>query len=392
MTIHNILIGVTGSIAAFKSAELVSQLKKAGFSVRVVMTKNAQAFVTPMTLQVLSEHTVYTDTFDQSVPMIHIELARWADLILIAPASADTIARLAHAAANDLLSSICLATKAHIYLAPAMNQGMWHHEGVQKNIQQLRALKIQILPTQYGIQACGDVGYGRMLEPETMVAMIQELNQLPDCQGMRVLITAGPTQEAIDPVRYLSNHSSGKMGYALAESFALAGAVVTLISGPTVIAVAPGVKRIDVVSAESMQQAVLDHLDGCDIFIAAAAVSDFKVAAAQSLKIKKTTETLTLTLVQNPDILKTVAINAKRPRIVVGFAAETDQLLKHAEKKLFEKNCDMIVANLVSEHEPFYSDSNQVWVLQKNVEPIELPRMPKQQLAFALLEKICQLK
>lgn len=392
MTIHNILIGVTGSIAAFKSAELVSQLKKAGFAVRVVMTHSAQAFVAPMTLQVLSEHRVYSDTFDQAAPMIHIELARWADLILIAPASADTVARLAHAGANDLLSSICLATEAPIYLAPAMNQRMWHNAGVQKNIQQLTELNMHVLPTQYGTQACGDVGYGRMLEPDALVDVIQSLNRLPDCRGMRVLVTSGPTQETIDPIRYLSNHSSGKMGYALAEAFAAAGAMVILVSGPTVLAAPAGVQVIAVTTAEAMQQAVLNHLDSCDLFIAAAAVSDFKLAKPQQSKIKKSTETITLELMQNPDILKTVATSPKRPKVVVGFAAETDQLLLHAEKKLIEKKCDMIVANLVTEAGPFYSNSNQVWIVQKNAQPIELPSMSKKQLACVLVEKIQKLQ
>lgn len=392
MTTRNILIGVTGSIAAFKSAELVSQLKKSGFAVRVVMTHSAQAFVTPMTLQVLSEHRVYTDTFDQAAPMIHIELARWADLILIAPASADTIARLAHAEANDLLSSICLATEAPIYLAPAMNQRMWNHAGVQKNVQQLAVLNMHVLPTQYGIQACGDVGYGRMLEPDELVNVLQSLAQLPDCSGMQLLITAGPTQEAIDPIRYLSNHSSGKMGYALATAFAAAGATVTLISGPTMLAAPAGVKTIAVTTAEEMQQAVLNNLDSCDVFIAAAAVSDFKMAAVPTHKIKKSAETITLELIQNPDILKAVAASPKRPKTVVGFAAETDQLLVHAEKKLTEKNCDMIIANLVTETEPFYSDTNQVWIVQKNAQPIELASMSKKQLACVLVEKIKKLQ
>lgn len=385
---HKILLGVTGSIAAYKSAELVSQLKTAGFDVRVVMTESAQEFITPMTLQILSGHPVYTHTFDHTAPMIHIELARWADLILIAPASADTIARLAHAHANDLLSSICLATTAPIYLAPAMNQQMWRHAGVQKNIQQLQALAIQVLPVQYGTQACGDVGYGRMLEPAELVQSVNGFFTMPDCIGKHVLITAGPTQEAMDPIRYISNHSSGKMGYALAQAFAMAGAKVTLVSGPTTLCAPAGVQMIAVTTAEAMYEAVLKNSAACDIFIAAAAVSDFKCATPQIHKIKKSTTTLTLELTQNPDILKAVANHQKRPHIVIGFAAETDQLLAHAEKKLVEKNCDMIVANLVAANEPFYSDTNQVWLIQKNNSPIELAKMSKQQLARVLVEKI----
>lgn len=385
---HKILLGVTGSIAAYKSAELVSQLKTAGFDVRVVMTESAQEFLTPMTLQILSGHPVYTHTFDHAAPMIHIELARWADIILIAPASADTIARLAHAHASDLLSSICLATTAPIFLAPAMNQQMWQHAGVQKNIQQLQALAMHILPVQYGTQACGDVGYGRMLEPAELVLMVNSFFTVPDCSGKHILITAGPTQEALDPIRYISNHSSGKMGYALAQAFSAAGATVTLISGPTTLCAPAGVNRIDVTTAEAMYEAVLKNLEVCDIFIAAAAVSDFKCAKPQAHKIKKSAATLTLELTQNLDILKAVANHSKRPHTVVGFAAETDQLLAHAEKKLVEKNCDMIVANLVTANEPFYSDHNQVWVIQKNTSPIELAKMSKQQLARVLVEKI----
>jgi phosphopantothenoylcysteine decarboxylase/phosphopantothenate--cysteine ligase len=305
-------------------------------------------------------------------------------LILIAPASADSLARLAHGHANDLLSTVCLATKAPVLLAPAMNQQMWRHPATQNNLNVLAKNGISLLPTEFGQQACGDIGFGRMLDPDNILIQMQSFLTPKIFNGEHVLLTAGPTQEPIDPVRYLSNHSSGKMGYALAEALQQAGAEVTLISGPTALP-PPTVHRIiHVLTAEEMRQAVMTEVASCQLFIATAAVADFKIKQIQPHKIKKSSLSLTLELTINPDILQEVAQQAKRP-FIVGFAAETEQLLAHAEEKLKKKNCDLMIANLVTNTGPFHADDNKVWILQKNQPPIELEQMSKQQLA----KKLC---
>ncbi|UJF23738.1 bifunctional phosphopantothenoylcysteine decarboxylase/phosphopantothenate--cysteine ligase CoaBC [Suttonella sp. R2A3] len=388
----NILIGICGGIAAYKSIETARLLQKQGYKVRFVLTDAAQAFVSPMTLQAISGEPVRSALFDQDAEaaMGHIELARWADVLLIAPATANTLAKLAHGIADDLLSTLYLATDAEVVIAPAMNRLMWAHPATQANIDVLSARdNHRLLPVGEGEQACGEFGAGRMLEPQEIVAAFTSPQ---DWQGQKVVITAGPTREAIDPVRYLTNHSSGKMGYALAAAAARRGAAVTLITGPTTLATPAGVERIDVVSAQDMHTAAMSAAVSADVFIAAAAVSDYRINEPHAQKHKKTVHgALSLELVENPDIVADVASLArdKRP-FTIGFAAETEQLLEHARAKLRAKGLDMIIANDVSEG-VFGSDDNRVTLLSESQE-IALPRQNKTALAKCLLTEILKQK
>jgi phosphopantothenoylcysteine decarboxylase/phosphopantothenate--cysteine ligase len=339
-----ILLGITGGIAAYKSAELCRLLTKAGAEVRVVMTRGAQEFITPMTMQALSGQRVHTELLDAEAEaaMGHIELARWADLILVAPASANFLAQLTQGEAGTLLHTLCLARRCPLAIAPAMNQAMWQDAATQHNLAQLRERKINILGPDSGDQACGDVGPGRMLEPQAIADWAAAQFAHGALAGVRVTITAGPTREAIDPVRYLSNHSSGKMGYALAQAAIEAGAAVTLISGPVALAAPERARLVPVESAQQMLDAAL--ADPGDVFIAVAAVADYRPAQVATSKIKKQADTLTLELVRNPDILATVAQLKPKP-FCVGFAAETDNLADYAKGKLRDKQLDMILAN-----------------------------------------------
>ncbi|HSB97867.1 MAG TPA: bifunctional phosphopantothenoylcysteine decarboxylase/phosphopantothenate--cysteine ligase CoaBC [Spongiibacteraceae bacterium] len=367
---RHILLGVTGGIAAYKAADLVRRLQDLGAEVRVVMTRAAQEFITPLTLQALSGNTVHTDLLDPAAEaaMGHIELARWADLVLIAPASADFIARLAHGRADDLLTTLCLATPAPLALAPAMNQGMWRDAATQANIALLRARDAVFLGPAEGSQACGDVGPGRMLEAQQLAALAADLFPSRLLDGKRVLITAGPTREAIDPVRYISNHSSGKMGFALAQAAADAGAQVTLIAGPVALSTPERVARIDVESAQQMFDAAMAQVANCDVFIAAAAVADYRPVQIATDKIKKQAEEMLLTLVRNPDIVAAVAQTRPKP-FTVGFAAETQRVNEYARDKLERKNLDMIVANDVAQPGiGFNSDNNAATVLWRDGE------------------------
>jgi len=338
-----ILLGISGGIAAYKSADLVRRLKDRGADVRVILTPAAAEFITPLTLQALSGHPVGQSLLDPAAEaaMGHIELAKWADLILVAPASADVIARISHGLANDLLTSCILASAAPLAVAPAMNQQMYQNIATQQNLATLKSRNIHIYGPAAGSQACGDVGFGRMLEPLQLVdAVIATLNPVQDLVGVRLAITAGPTREAIDPVRYISNHSSGKMGFALAQEAAARGATVTLISGPVQLPTPVGVTRLDVVSAEQMYQAALGVAVTHDIFIGCAAVADFRMADLTTQKLKKQADvdTLTLQLVKNPDIIAAVAaLPAQRP-FTVGFAAETDNVAAYAKSKLARKS------------------------------------------------------
>ena len=364
---RRIIVGVTGGIAAYKSAELIRRLKDQGADVRAVMTAAAQEFITPLTLQALSGNPVHTTLLDTDAEaaMGHIELARWGDLILVAPASADFIARIAHGHGNDLLTTLCLAARCPIAVAPAMNQAMWAAPATQANLQTLRDMGIKQFGPAAGSQACGDVGLGRMLEATELAEMAADLFPSGILTGKRVVITAGPTREAIDPVRFISNHSSGKMGYALAEAARDAGALVTLISGPVTLATPDRVQRIDVVSAEDMLKASLDHVAQTDIFIATAAVADFRPQQAPGQKIKKqdNSGTMTLTLIENPDIVATIARQQPKP-FTVGFAAETQDVINYARQKIARKQLDMIVANDVSRNDiGFNSDQNAVTVI-----------------------------
>lgn len=387
-----ILLGVTGGIAAYKSADLVRRLQDAGASVQVVMTPAAQEFITPLTMQALSGNPVHTQLLDPEAEagMGHIQLARWADLLLVAPASADFMARLVQGMGNDLLTTICLATAAPIALAPAMNQGMWANASTQANLQTLRERKVHIFGPAEGIQACGDTGFGRMLEPLEIVSAAAELFQTGALAGKKVVITAGPTREAIDPVRYISNHSSGKMGYALAQAAADAGAQTILISGPTNLAAPERVTRVDVVSAEDMYNASHTHIANCDLFIAAAAVADYRPKVVASQKIKKTAaDAMNIELLKNPDIVASVAALAHKP-FTVGFAAESENLLAYARDKLTRKKLDMVIANDISTADiGFNSDDNAVTIITaKN--NLAITQRSKQQLATELIALIAQ--
>lgn len=365
---RNVVLGVSGGIAAYKSAELVRQLKELGADVRVIMTRGACEFITPLTLQALSGRPVHTELLDTEAElgMGHIELARWADLLLIAPATADLLARLVAGRADDLLTTVALATAAPKMLAPAMNQQMWHDPATRANVATLAERGLRMIGPAEGEQACGDIGPGRMEQPAAIAQAAAALFSSGLLAGRRVVITAGPTREALDPVRYLSNHSSGKMGFALARAAVDAGAHTTLVSGPVNLATPDHVHRIDVQSAQDMLRECLVLAPECDIFIACAAVADYRPAAVAGQKIKKGAELITLELQRNPDILATVSASADAP-FTVGFAAETTAVLTYARGKLESKGLDMIVANDVSNTAiGFNSENNAVTVLWRN--------------------------
>lgn len=390
-----ILLGISGGIAAYKSADLVRRLKERGAEVRVILTPAAAEFITPLTLQALSSNPVGQSLLDPAAEaaMGHIELAKWADFILVAPASADVLARITHGMANDLLTTCILASSAPLAIAPAMNQQMYKNIATQANLATLISRNIHIFGPNAGEQACGDVGPGRMLEPlqlvDAVIGVLAAPAQQP-LQGVKVTITAGPTREAIDPVRYISNHSSGKMGYALATAAAALGADVTLISGPVQLATPTGVTRIDVTTAEQMYVSSMQQAPKSDIFIGCAAVADFRVAALASQKIKKTADNdgLTLQLVKNPDIIASVAaLTAQRP-FTVGFAAETEKVAEYARQKLQKKNLNLICANDVSDPAlGFNSEQNAITVYSTTAE-FALGQRSKTDLAQALISLI----
>lgn len=385
-----ILLGVTGGIAAYKAADLVRRLQDVGAQVRVVMTQGACEFITPLTMQALSGHPVHTTLLDPTAEaaMGHIELARWADLVLIAPASANFMARLAHGHGNDLLATLCLATGAPIAIAPAMNQQMWADTSTQKNLLILQEKGIKVFGPGSGSQACGEVGSGRMLEPLEIIQHAAEVFDYQLLTGKHVVITAGPTREAIDPVRYITNKSSGKMGFALAEAAAEAGAKVTLIAGPVNLPTPSRVDRVDVNRAVDMFDACMRTVEeGCDVFIATAAVADYRPTVTADHKIKKSTEEIHLTLVKNPDIVASVAEHDKRP-FTVGFAAETRDVVAYAQAKLVNKKLDMIATNDVSgSNVGFNSDNNALTVIWPGGHKV-LPLASKAQIAKQLIELI----
>lgn len=399
----NIVLAVTGGIAAYKSAILVRRLKDYGFDVRVVMTHGAQAFITPLTFQALSGNPVHTELLDPAAEagMGHIELARWADLLLVAPASCDTLAKFAHGLADDLLSTVFLATKSPVWVAPAMNQQMWAAKATQRNLQTLVEDGVHVIMPDAGEQACGDVGLGRMPEPEEIARQVagyfhQAQRAIAEkfglLAGKRVVITAGPTREAIDPVRYISNHSTGKMGFALAAACYAAGAQVTLIAGPVSLDTPNGVQRVNVASARQMLDVSMSSLEtGCDIFIATAAVADYRVAEVAEHKIKKAGDELNVSLVKNPDIVATIAGQEKRP-FMVGFAAETQNVEEYAAGKLVAKKLDMIACNDVSRADiGFASDENAMTVFfaeSYHMKKRELEKASKQEISQQLVEAI----
>lgn len=393
MAARKILLGVTGGIAAYKSAELVRQLKKAGHEVRVVMTRGAEAFVTPLTFQALSGEPVRTSLLDPEAEagMGHIELAKWAEQVVIAPASADFLARLAQGMADDLLTTVCCATEAPIAVAPAMNQAMWSNGRTQRNMRLLEQdPQITVWGPDQGEQACGDTGPGRMLEPVAILQLLeahQEAALDGQLLGKTVVITAGPTREPIDPVRYISNHSSGKMGYALAAAAREAGARVVLVSGPVTLTAPAGVEVRAVTTAEDMLREASRAVDeGCDLFIATAAVADYRPETCADDKIKKSSEVLSLSLVRNPDTLATIAARDPAP-FTVGFAAETTDVARYARDKMQRKKLNMIVANDVSTPGlGFNSENNAVTVFwpggQESIGPDSKARIARRLLAM----------
>lgn len=388
---RNVLLGVSGGIAAYKSAELIRQLQERGASVRVIMTRGAQEFITPLTLQALSGNPVHTELLDEraELGMGHIELARWADLLLIAPATADLIARLSAGQADDLLSTVALATAAPLMLAPAMNQQMWKDPATEANINTLTQRGAQFVGPAEGQQACGDIGPGRMEEPSIIADAAASRFETGQLAGKRIVITAGPTREALDPVRYLSNNSSGKMGYALARAAVDAGGTTTLVSGPVNLTPPDHVRLLGVQSAEQMLEQCLELLPECDIFIACAAVADYRPAKVEKHKIKKESQEVILQLVRTPDIVSEVAASAHRP-YTVGFAAETNDVLAYAKHKMEHKGLDMIVANDVSDHSiGFNSDDNAVTVLWRDGEQL-LERASKSAIARQIVNLIAQ--
>lgn len=389
LTNKHILLGISGGIAAYKSAELVRLLIDAGAQVRVAMTRAAQEFITPLTLQALSGNPVHTSVLDPAAEagMGHIELARWADLILVAPATANLMAQLALGAGNDLLTTVCLASKAPIALAPAMNQVMWEDARTQKNTEILSELGMSIWGPAHGFQACGDIGPGRMLEPAQLLKLAAEQFRTGLLAGKHLVITAGPTREAIDPVRYISNHSSGKMGYALAEAAIDAGARVTLISGPVNISAPQRAQIQRVTSAHEMYEASMALAGTCDIFIAAAAVADYTPQVVPPHKIKKHTQAMTIQLKPTIDIVSSVAALENRP-FTVGFAAETQNVVAYAREKRVRKKLDLIIANDVSRSDiGFNSDDNEATLIDADSE-CSLPRVSKKQLAVSIIKAI----
>jgi phosphopantothenoylcysteine decarboxylase / phosphopantothenate---cysteine ligase len=386
----HVLLGVTGGIAAYKSADLVRRLIERGAEVQVVMTAGAREFIGATTFQALSGRAVRESLWDSAAEaaMGHIELARWADLVLVAPASADFMARLAGGRADDLLSTLCLATAAPLVLAPAMNQQMWANAATQTNVATLTQRGVRLLGPGIGEQACGELGPGRMLEPIAIADLIEPLLERAGAfAGKRVLITAGPTREAIDPVRFVSNRSSGKMGYAVAEAMRAAGAEVVLVSGPVALSAPPGVRCIGVETAAQMLEAVQRELPGTHVLVATAAVADYRPLTVAERKIKKKTEKISLEMTRTTDILATVAAGPERP-FVVGFAAETDAVEQHALEKLERKNLDMIAANEVSSSKAFDCEDNALLVLWRGGGRVELERAPKRELATALVSLI----
>ncbi len=389
----HILLGITGGIAAYKCPDLVRHLKKAGAQVHVVLTESASHFVTPMTLQALSGNTVSSDLFDPSaeLSMSHIELAKWADLVLIAPATANIIAKMANGIADDLLSTVCLATPAKIAIAPAMNQQMYKAAATQQNLATLASRNTLIWGPDDGFQACGDFGPGRMVEPATIVKHVEKyFSATSTLAGTEITITAGPTIEELDPVRYISNYSSGKMGYAIAQAAAEIGATVNLISGPVNLATPNNVNRINVKSANEMYDVALKFAKKSSIFISCAAVADYRAETIATKKIKKTDDSdeLVIKLVKNPDIVANIASLKKGRPFVVGFAAETNNIKAYALKKLTTKNLDLICANDVSDKKiGFNSDQNALTLYWQNGEQT-LPLSNKQELAKELLQAV----
>ena len=389
MTLKHVLLGISGGIAAYKAAELVRLLRQQHYDVRVVMTASAQEFITPLTFQALSGHEVHTELLDahEENAMGHINLARWADIMLVAPATANCIAKFSHGLADDLLSTLYLAAQCPVYIAPAMNQAMWHKAVTQENIARLMQHGVNFIGPESGVQACGDVGLGRMTEAADIVSAIT--SPAPLLLNKKILITAGPTREPLDPVRYISNRSSGKMGYALADQAQKMGAEVILISGPVALATPNNVQRINVESAAEMYAAVMAHIPQQDMMIAAAAVADYTPSTVQADKIKKQGDESTLAMQKTQDIVASVAALANKP-FTVGFAAETQNLDHYAQDKLVRKNLDMIAANWVGQAEGGFDSANNALHVYWPEGSSHLPMSNKSDLALQLLTLISE--
>lgn len=385
-----IVLGITGGIAAYKCAELTRRLTENGAQVKVVMTDSAQQFITPLTMQAVSGNPVSTSLLDPAAEaaMGHIEFAKWADLILIAPASANTIARMAHGMADDLLTTLVLATPAKVAIAPAMNQQMYAHPATQQNLQKLSEYGVSIWGPASGEQACGDVGKGRMLEPNELVELCLMREDTPLLAGKTVTITAGPTREALDPVRFISNHSSGKMGFSLAHAAKALGAKVNLISGPVNLTTPSEVNRCDVESAQQMHDAAMELAVNSDVFIGCAAVADYKATTTANNKIKKQGDTMTIELSKNPDIIASVAALEENRPFTVGFAAETNDVANYAKGKLKNKNLDMICANDVSDSSIGFNSENNAMTLFWPEGERHLSLQSKQQISHLILKEI----
>ncbi|MFC3882629.1 bifunctional phosphopantothenoylcysteine decarboxylase/phosphopantothenate--cysteine ligase CoaBC [Bacillus songklensis] len=388
-----ILLCVTGGIAVYKAAALTSKLVQAGFEVKVMMTKSASEFVTPLTFQSLSRNPVYTDTFDEKNPAViaHIDLADWADLVLVAPATANIIGKLANGIADDMISTTLLATTAKVWIAPAMNVHMYDHPAVKRNIETLSSHGYEFVEPSEGYLACGYVGKGRLEEPENIVTLVQQLFQRESnrpLKGKNILITAGPTREKIDPVRFITNHSTGKMGYAIAEEARELGADVTLVTGPTNVAYPKGVHVIQIESAQEMYEQVIKHYPDMDVVIKSAAVADYRPKNVHEQKMKKQPGDAVIELERTKDILKTLG-EKKEKQLLIGFAAETEKVAEYAQKKLREKNVDMIIANNISKKGAgFGGDTNIVTMYKRTGEIKELPLLSKREVAQKILEEI----
>ena len=395
-----ITLGVTGGVAAYKAAELVRRLQQDGFSVQVVMTRGAREFVTPLTFAALSGQKVITDLFAESggeanleSAIEHIAVAQRTDLLLVAPATADILAKFARGIADDFLTTLYLASTAPVVVAPAMNVNMWNHAATQENVEMLRARGVKIVDPDEGYLACGMTGAGRLAGQAAIVAAVHEaLHSVRDLVGEKVLVTAGPTRENVDPVRYFSNRSSGKMGYAVAEAAAKRGARVILVSGPTALEAPAGTERIDVQSAAEMQRAVLEKVADCSIAIFAAAVADYRPSDPAAEKMKRNKESMTIALEATADILASVTQN-KGERFIVGFAVETEHVAENARKNLAAKNADLIVANdVTAEGAGFDHDTNVVTLFARDGRDLALPRMSKSEVAQRILDEVVRLR
>lgn len=390
-----VVLCVTGGIAAYKAADLTSKLRHAGAAVRVLMTESATQFISPMTFETLSGNRTVVDTFDRNFAweVEHISLAKAADVFVIAPATANVIAKAAHGIADDMVTTTLLATKAPVVIAPAMNTGMYDNPVTQQNLQTLRMRGFHIIDPAAGRLACGDTGRGKLPDTPVLIHGIERALTPQDLAGLRVLVTAGPTQEAMDPVRFLSNHSSGKMGYAIAARAAMRGADVTLVSGPTALDTPAGVQRVDIISARDMYDAVLSRAEKQDMIIKAAAVGDYRPAQAAPEKLKKGDDALTVTLARNPDILAALGQRKRPGQLLCGFAMETQNLIDNAESKLRRKNCDMLVANsLRDEGAGFGTDTNIATLLFADSRRETEPIMSKEALADVILDRLIALR